>query len=144
MKSIIKKVYRRFLKKKHLEFKLFINTKLNIGNQKQCYVCKRTFHHFGKFRINSIAFNQFLDKLEIVGSDPNNFNCYFCGCHDRTRHLFMFFDKLNLWNKFTNAKVLHIAPELAFIKKIKTLNPSEYIIGDLNPYTEESIKIDVT
>jgi SAM-dependent methyltransferase len=144
MKAELRNIYRKYFKKTFLELKQIKNTTLNVGNKKQCYVCKKKFSYFGKFRKGSKGVNEFVRNLQVVGSDVDNFMCHFCGSNDRTRHLFMFFDKLHLWEKFENAKVLHFAPENTITKKIKSLKPAEYIMGDLFPNNEEYKKIDVT
>lgn len=136
MKNELKKTYRKIRQIK--------NTKLNFGNKKQCYVCKNKFNHFGKYRNGSKSINEYLKNLQIIGSDLDNFNCHFCGSFDRIRHLFMYFDKLKLWEKFTNSRILHFAPETEISKKIKSLNPKQYIMGDLYPENDELQKIDIT
>lgn len=144
MKHKLKPIYRKYFKGFVLSIKKIVNTQLNIGNKKQCYVCKKRFNHFGKFRNGSKGVNEYIRNLQIVGSDVDNFMCYFCGSHDRTRHLFMFFDKLNMWEKFRDSNILHVAPELMISNKIKSLSPSKYIMGDLFPKNDEHRKIDVT
>jgi len=144
MKSTLKKIYKKHFKKTVLTLKQVKNTTLNIGNKKQCYVCKKRFSHFEKFRKGTSGLNDFVKSLQVVGSDLDNFMCHFCGSNDRTRHLFMFFDKLSLWQKFENATVLHFAPEKTITKKIRSLKPAEYIMGDLFPNNPEYKKIDVT
>jgi SAM-dependent methyltransferase len=57
----------------------------------------------------------------------------------------MFFDKLNIWESFDNAKIMHFAPEQHLENKIKQCNPSQYIKADLFPQKNDSIKrIDAT
>lgn len=78
---------------------LFLKTKakalvkrLNgFGNSRQCYVCKRRFFRFTKFAGGSKAIPDFNRRLELVGSDVDNFGCLYCNSHDRERHLFMLF-----------------------------------------------------
>lgn len=109
---------------------------------KECYICKEQFEEFSKYRINNKdtgAFNYF----NPVGSDSENFGCYYCNSTDRERHLFMFFDKLSFWDKFRNARILHFAPEFPLAQKIEQLMPSKYIRCDLFP-KEDWMKIDVT
>ena len=143
MKELFKKYYRKYFKKTWLyKLKPFINTKLYFGKKKQCYICNKRFHHFSKFV--EIRPKGFREIMQMVGTDPKNFKCYYCGCNDRERHLFMFFDKLSLWSKFENAKILHFAPELEISKKIKNLKPAEYIMADLFPQNDECKKIDLT
>lgn len=144
MKSRLKNIYRKYFKKKVLAARRIKNTTFNIGNAKQCYVCKKTFHHFGKFRSGSQGVSDYLKHLQVVGSDADNFMCHFCGSNDRTRHLFMFFDKLSLWEKFKGATIIHIAPEKTLSDKIKSLSPGKYIMGDLLHTNEEHQRIDIT
>lgn len=144
MKSSLRKVYRKYLKKKVLALKQVKNTTFNIGNRKECYVCKKTFHHFGKFRSGSKGLSDYLKNLKVVGSDVDNFMCHFCGSNDRTRHLFMYFYKLGLWGKFKGASIVHIAPEKTLSDRIKSLLPARYVMGDLLNTNEEHQKLDVT
>lgn len=136
MKKALKKIYFKINK--------ILNTTFNIGNRKQCYICENKFHHFGKWRKGSKVRSEFLKNLQMVSSDIDNFKCYFCNSNDRTRHIFMFFDKLKLWEKFTDSAILHFAPEPEISNKIKSLHPKEYILGDLYPKNKEYEKIDVT
>jgi hypothetical protein len=138
----IKHVLRFFLKKPVVLLRKTLN---GMGKKRKCYVCQRTFNHFAKFRGGSNTFPEFLRLLQMVGSDLDNFRCMYCDSHDRERHLFMFFDKLNVWEKFKSSKIIHIAPESNLSKKIKDQSPDYYIMGDLNPGDDKNIlKIDVT
>ncbi len=144
MKNLLRKIYKIFFKKILNDIRFFTNTKFNIGNKKQCYICKKRFRYFGKYRKGTKGLNDFVKNLNVVGSDVDNFKCFFCGCHDRTRHLFMYFDKINFWENFKESKTLHIAPEKELIREIRKYNIQEYMLGDLNPYSKELKKIDVT
>jgi SAM-dependent methyltransferase len=142
MIKLIKDVLRFFLKKPVVLLRKTLN---GMGEKRKCYVCKRTFHHFTKFRGGKKKFSGFLNSLQMVGSDLDNFGCMYCNSHDRERHLFMFFDKLILWEKFKNSKIIHIAPESNLRKKIEDQSPNYYVLGDLNPDEDNKIiKIDIT
>lgn len=111
---------------------------------KQCYICKKKFFKFTKYKKN-----HFLELLECVGSDPNNFLCPHCMSTDRERHLFMYFDKLNFWINFYRKKILHFSPEKnLYFKIINEYTPEEYIIADINPenysFCYNILKIDIT
>jgi len=125
-------------KKSQNRFFKLLNT---LGNSKQCYICKKTFFSFNKYRGGSSNVNSYIKNLDIVGSDIDNFGCPFCSSHDRERHLFAYFDKLNLWTK-ENARILHFAPENHIYKKFISCNLLEYIIADLEPelYINRGIK----
>lgn len=111
---------------------------------KQCNVCGESFGMFASYRGGKKGLNQFLLKLEIIGSDLDNFGCFYCGCHDRVRHLFIFFDRLSFWEKFPNSTILHFAPEKHLQEKIEKLNPEKYVKADLFPIGPDFEKIDAT
>lgn len=115
-----------------------------IGSKKECYICNRTFNHFTKFRGGSKRKSEFRKRLHMVGSDVDNFGCMYCGSHDRERHLYMYFDKLNIWQKMKGAKILYFAPERNLPAKISEQSPLECITADLHPKTEDVKKIDAT
>ena len=112
---------------------IFIGTIINkSGKRKECNVCGKTQNNFLPYRPNYKldAYNKILDW---VGSDVKNIACVHCRSHDRERHLFMYFDALNLWSEFSNKKILHFAPEAHLSKKIKEIEPSLYVQGDFKP-----------
>lgn len=120
---------------------LFIN---GLGSKRKCYICGNTFNTFTKFRGGSKGKSQFFEILDVVGSDFDNFGCMYCGCHDRERHLFMFFDKLMLWQRMRNGKILHFAPEKHLQFKISQQAPIEYVKADLYPINDDVQQIDAT
>lgn len=138
--EILKKT-RFYLKKPNRKIHLILN---RMGNRKSCYVCRQTFNHFTKFRGGFKNIPLWMSKLNIVGSDIDNFGCIYCGAHDRERHLFMFFDKLDMWSIMKNAEVIHFAPEINLSKKIEQCLPSNYIKADLYPSNNSITKIDLT
>ena len=82
--------------------------------------------------------------IDMVGSDIDNFGCFYCGANDRERHLFMFFDKTQFWDRIPGSKILHFAPEKNLSQKITLLDPSLYIKADFYPKDESIEKIDAT
>jgi predicted SAM-dependent methyltransferase len=123
----------------------FFNRLLNqIGNRRKCYVCNKTFCHFTKWQGGSRLMPQWIKKLEMGSSDVDNFKCPFCGSHDRERHLYMFFDKLNFWEKMKDYEILHFAPERNLSKKIEHYSPLKYIKADLYSEDNNVQKIDAT
>jgi len=145
MKLIGKKItFNRVLKYFYRKIIKLLN---KILPRKQCYICKKRFFNFNKYKLGAKSRSAFLKELDIIGSDVDNFGCPFCNSHDRERHLFMYFDKLNLW-KLCKKRVLHIAPERNLYKRIKKLNPIEYTVGDIElgrfSYRDTMKKIDIT
>jgi SAM-dependent methyltransferase len=111
------------------------------GNRRKCYVCGATFDHFLPYREGRRS--PFTRLLGCVGSDTENFYCPACECFDRERHLFMYFDKLGLWDAIKGGRVLHVAPEAKLAERIAASEPAEYVKGDIAPGPDR-IKLDVT
>lgn len=119
----------------------FINL---LYKRKSCYICSKQFYQFFPYRGGSKYITRYEVLLDSVGSDIDNFSCVYCGSNDRERHLYMYFDKLNIWNKMRDSVILHFAPEKMLVKKILSLNPAIYIKADLFPQDETVKKIDAT
>ncbi len=134
---IIKKIIVKIL----MEIKKVVN---GLGAKRKCYICGKTFNNFTKFRGGSKNKSQFRKRINSVGSDIDNFGCMYCGSHDRERHLFMFFDKLMLWKRMKNGKILHFASEKHLQIKISQQAPSEYVKADLYPKNQDTQRIDAT
>ena len=140
LKVFIKKVSRRLFNGNRKKPDFYADNKKK--KIKMCYICGEEFENFSRYRINNES-DSVAKYFQLVGSDTENFGCYYCNCNDRDRHLFMFFDKLSFWDKFMNARVIHFAPEHPLSTKIEKLLPTEYIKCDLCP-REDWRKIDVT
>jgi SAM-dependent methyltransferase len=115
-----------------------------LGGKRQCYVCQRRFHFFTSFAGGSRRIPEFNRRLAIIGSDVDNFGCMYCDSHDRERHLFMFFDKLGIWDLVKGGSVLHFAPERNLAKRLTQGEPALYVRADLFPSAEGIMKIDAT
>ena len=122
-------------------YKIFRKYYYRTGSSKRCVICSNTFR---KFLPLEMYRSHFTSALEVIGSDVENFNCPFCGAIDRTRHLFLYFENLNLWRKMVNSRILHLAAEEELSKRIHRLNVKEYIKGDLKPMTSDTVKVDIT
>ncbi len=114
-----------------------------LGKKHKCYICGQTFHAFYPYRTGSNSASSFLKELNMIGRGVDDFGCPYCNSSDRERHLFMFFDKLNLWQEFTQAHILHFAPERNLSPGIRRMKPTQYVMGDLYPSSDEISRIDV-
>lgn len=141
LKRIVKSVYKKLLTEPLSKIDFFTN---KWSNKKECYICKSKFNHFTTYRNGWKGIPKLHRKLNIIGSDPENFRCMYCNVHDRERHLFMFFDKINFWEKFKNNVVLHFAPEKMLASGVEKCLPSKYIKADLFPKDQSIQSIDVT
>jgi SAM-dependent methyltransferase len=118
--------------------------KLNkIGGRRQCYMCSRRFRQFYPFRRGIESIPHLIRQLAIVGSDVVNYGCPFCYSNDRERHLFLYFDRLKLWETLRNTSVLHFAPERHLAERIQACGPRSYLRVDLYPLDSEIQRVDI-
>lgn len=115
-----------------------------LGRKCHCCICGRRFTRFSKYRGGWDAVSSYLKQLEWTGSDFDNFWCPFCRSHDRERHLKLYFDALNFWDKFKGATILHFAPEKHIALCIESCNPERYLKADIVPAREGVEVMDVT
>ncbi|QOI97856.1 MAG: methyltransferase domain-containing protein [Flammeovirgaceae bacterium] len=139
-KEFIKLVYVRYRK----PILAVYQTLHRFGKSRKCYVCGETFGRFTRYKGGSAFFPEWISMLQMVGSDVDNFGCPYCNSFDRERHLFMYFDNLNLWLQIKNCNVLHFAPEAHLSKRIEREGPAMYIKADLFPANESISKEDAT
>lgn len=109
-----------------------------------CYVCGRQFDEFLPYREGWQSVSPFIQELQVIGSDVQNFSCPICRCHDRERHLVMYFDHLGLWEKLEGKNVLHFAPEKKFSALIEQRRLNSYVKADLCPSSSDIQVVDVT
>lgn len=116
-------------------------------NEKYCCLCGTQIEKFLPWEGDKEFV--FLDQLKCIGSDTKNFYCPQCRATDRDRHLWLFLNKLGIYEAIdSNTKIMHIAPEHPLINRL--LNKSKQVIaGDLYPEkyrnsTFEVKKIDLT
>jgi SAM-dependent methyltransferase len=114
------------------------------GARHCCYLCKRRVRSFLPYRSGARGRSPVAQALEVIGSDVDNFYCPRCGCHDRERHLAMYFDRLGYWRRVTGADVLHFAPEAHIVPKIVASRPRSYTRADLLAASGDVQRMDVT
>lgn len=111
--------------------------------RKFCYCCGSQVDKFLPYRDGGFEITDYLRLLKVTGSDTENFWCPECHCTDRDRHLFMYFDRLKYW-PLLKGRTLHIAPEQTIAQRILTLEPIEYVRGDLHPSNPDIIPLDIS
>jgi SAM-dependent methyltransferase len=82
--------------------------------------------------------------LDVVGSDVENFECPWCGAHDRERHLFLYLRATGLLPVSTGARILHCAPERHLSRILANDRPAQYVRGDLFPTSPDIERLDIT
>lgn len=85
-----------------------------------------------------------LRALNIVGSDVDNFECPWCGAHDRERHLFLYLRETGLLAELAGRDILHFAPERHLSRLIAGAAPARYVRGDLFPSSPDIERLDIT
>lgn len=81
--------------------------------------------------------------LDMVGSDPDHFECPRCGAHDRERHLLMYMRASGLLDDLRGRAVLHFAPEKRLSRFIRDAQPARYLPCDLFPHSPEIERVDM-
>ncbi len=114
-----------------------------IYKRHHCYICNNRFRRFYPLRPNIKQILSFIRQMNIVGSDVINYGCPFCRSNDRERHLFLYFDRLKLWQTLEDASVLHCAPEENLSGRIKACKPRNYLMVDLYPKNSEIQRVDI-
>ncbi len=111
--------------------------------RRRCVLCGRRVGRFLPYEGGKKSVPRLLPALDCVGSDADNFECPYCGAHDRERHLFLYLQAAGLLSNLTGKAVLHLAPERRLPAKILAAGPSCYIRGDLFPSSAEEMRIDI-
>lgn len=114
-----------------------------LGTGRCCYLCRRQVRRFLPYRPGQ-APSPVTRALEVIGSDTLNFECPACGCHDRERHLAMFFDRLGFWTRIAGADVLHFAPEARLAPRVEAAGPASYVQADLIASSPQMRSMDLT
>lgn len=86
---------------------------------------------------------EFMQQMESVGSTLQNHLCPRCYCNDRERHVWLYLDRAKILDGISQKRILHIAPEAGIERKIRVLQPKEYVVADLVPKKPEHTKIDI-
>ena len=81
--------------------------------------------------------------LEVIGSDPDNHECPWCGALDRERHLLMYMRTAGLFDSLPGMAILHFAPERRLSRLIEATKPARYIKCDLYPDAPEVERVDM-
>jgi len=110
--------------------------------RQQCNICGHTFSRFLPYNVERGTIT--LPKvLNVVGSDTVNFECPWCGAHDRERHLLMYMRSSGLFARLPGMDVLHFAPERRLSMLIAAEHPVRYVKGDLYPTASDVERIDI-
>lgn len=108
----------------------------HLRRRRRCVVCGSYVGRFLSYRRGSASVPRLSLALAMVGSDVDNFECPRCGCHDRERHLALYFEAYGLWQRMSGMRVLHFAPERHLSRLVAERAPIEHQMCDLHPQVE--------
>lgn len=114
-----------------------------LAKKYECYICHSTFDRFFPYHGGLADFSLFVQQMQLIGSDVENFGCPFCLSNDRERHLFLYFDRLKLWDEMKARSILHFAAERNLSERISGCAPKQYVKADLFPRAADVQKIDI-
>lgn len=108
-----------------------------------CNICKNKVGRFIPYKNNKNSLLTLPKVLDVIGSDTVNFECPWCGAHDRERHLFMYMQTTGFFDNLSSMRVLHFAPERRLAKLITAEKPIQYIKCDLHPNMPDIQPVDM-
>jgi len=95
------------------------------------------------YRRGSRGVPALMRRLDMVGSDPDRFECPRCGAHDRERHLLMYLRASGVMEEMRGRRVLHFAPEKHLPRLLRSADPASYLACDLFPKNEGVQRVDM-
>lgn len=102
-----------------------------------CCMCGRACGGFLPYRGGSRNVPHAMRALDMVGSNPDRFECPRCGAHDRERHLLLYLRASGIWESLRGADILHFAPERRLTRRIAGQQPRRYVKADLYPESDD-------
>lgn len=115
---------------------------LPLGNR-HCVICKHAVWRFMPFGRGECGVPALIAALDVVGSDPEHFECPRCGAHDRERHLLMYLEASGLLAGMRGKSILHFAPEKRLSPLIKAAGPGQHVRCDLYPQSPDVVRVDM-
>lgn len=106
----------------------------------KCVLCGHALYRFIPYRLTP---SRFISAIEMVGSNVRQFQCPWCGGHDRERHLFLYMTAAGLLPDLKGRRVLHFAPEARLSLRIIAAKPARYVRCDLEPRSAEVERVDM-
>jgi hypothetical protein len=113
------------------------------GGRRACVLCGHKVWRYMPYRNGSRGVPALMRAMEMVGSDPDHFECPRCGAHDRERHLFLYMRASGLFDRMRGMRILHFAPERRLSPRITAAEPAQYIRCDLYPTAPDVVKVDM-
>jgi len=109
----------------------------------KCILCGHAFFRFLPYKSGGLHAFGLMAAVGAVGSDLEHFECPWCGCNDRERHLFLYMTAVGLLPSMSGLSVLHFAPEKRLSPRILEAHPDRYTKCDLFPQTVDVMRVDL-
>lgn len=106
--------------------------RLAFPRRHECVLCGHTLYQFLPYRKGAAFSPPLMQEIGCVGSDLDQYECPWCGCNDRERHLFLYMKATRLLSNMSEMSVLHFAPERHLSRCISAARPRRYVKCDLN------------
>ena len=129
--------------KRLIDTAIKLTARINFNAVYICIICNHNVGKFLPYRRGRRGLPPMMNALNIVGSDVDHFECPWCGCHDRERHLLIYMHATGLFNILSKMAILHFAPERRLSIIIAATNPARYVQCDLCPQTSDIEKINI-
>lgn len=113
------------------------------GGHCHCIMCGHKVWRFMPYMHGSAGTPGLMRVIDVIGSNPDRFECPRCGAHDRERHLLMYLEATDLLADMRGKSVLHFAPEKRLVRHIRASSPARYVPCDLYPSTPEVECVDM-
>jgi len=113
------------------------------GGRYHCVMCGHNVWRFMPYMSGSVGEPKLMRAIDMVGSNPDRFECPRCGAHDRERHLLMYLERTGLLAGMRDKSVLHFAPEKRLARRIVAAAPKLYVPCDLYPSTPDVQHVDM-
>ncbi|HEX2854926.1 MAG TPA: methyltransferase domain-containing protein [Opitutaceae bacterium] len=114
-----------------------------FGRVKECCLCHRRLGRFLPFPGGWAGAPPVARRLKITGSDLDRYQCPWCGCNDRERHLWLYLKHGGVFDKLAGKTVLHFAPEPRLTAAIAAAGPARHVQADLFPASPAIEKVDM-
>lgn len=113
------------------------------GGHCYCIMCGHRVWRFMPYMRGSAGTPSLMRVMDVIGSNPDQFECPRCGAHDRERHMLMYLENTGMLAGMLGKSVLHFAPEKRLAQRIRANNPAHYVPCDLYPTTPEIERVDM-
>lgn len=110
---------------------------------RECCLCGKRAARFLPYRGGWDAAAPVLRLLNVIGSDLDNYQCPWCGCNDRERHLWLYLSRAQALPDLAGMDILHFAPEAHIARFIRSKSARSYQQADLFPVHEGTLRVDL-